>query len=327
MERKMSIDLLKELIEKEKESIHAFFDHLKLDALDKVLQALLKCKGMIISTGVGKSGIIAKKIAFSMTSTGSRALFLSPTNALHGDFGIVHPGDVCLIFSKSGESDELLQLVPYMRNKKAQTIAIVTNPNSRLAKACDLSLSLPFKQELCPFDLAPTISTVTQMIIGDILTISLMRLKNFTMDDYAMNHPAGSIGKRMTMQVKDLMITDTQVPICSPDEKLVNTLVELSNKQCGCLLIVEKDLSLKGIFTDGDLRRSLQDHGANALQQEIEQLMTPSPKWITSEELAWNAMKVMEENQNHPITVLPVLEEGKKVVGIIKMHDIIQSGL
>lgn len=319
--------MLKELFEKEQEILNHFFNHIDLQSANQLLETLKKCKGLIIVTGVGKSGLVAEKIAQTMTSTGSRAFFLSPTNAMHGDIGIVSKDDVFLMISKSGESEELLQMVPFLRNRGVKPIAIVNNGNSRLAKACEGCLVLPMEKELCPFDLVPTTSSVIQMIFGDVLAIALMRHKNFSLLDYAMNHPAGKIGRRLTLRVSDLMLKGADIPQCNPSDKLVNILVELSDKRCGCVLIVDSKQTLLGIFTDGDLRRALQKFGSKALDSKMQDLMTETARVIKSDEMASRALSVMEEDQLFPITVLPVIDTEQKVVGLIKMHDIVQSGL
>lgn len=262
-----------------------------------------------------------------MTSTGTRAIFLSPTNAMHGDIGIIGSKDVFVILSKSGESDELLHLIPFVRNKGIPIIGILCNENSRIAKAVDIVLRLPPLKELCPFDLAPTTSTTIQMILGDVLAISLMRMKNISMDDFVSSHPSGRIGKRATVKVKDLMLSGSSIPKGHPEDKLIDTLVELSNKQCGCVIVVDPNDKMLGIFTDGDLRRALQNKGAEALQAKMNELITRSCRFIGPDALAWEAMKKMESNQKHPITVLPVIDENKTVLGLIKMHDIVQSGI
>jgi arabinose-5-phosphate isomerase len=282
---------------------------------------------LIVLTGIGKSGLVAKKTAVTMTSTGSRAIFLSPTDALHGDLGILKSEDIFVILSKSGESDELLNLIPYVRNKGIKMIGIISQPNSRLAKAVDQVLVLPSEKELCPYDMAPTTSTTIQTIVGDILAIALMHEKEISMVQFAESHPGGRIGKRTSLKVKDLMLKGNAVPLCGPKDKLVDTLVELSNKQCGCVMIVDKQKKLLGIFTDGDLRRALQGKGAAALESKMEDIMTITARWINPNTLAWDAMKAMEADQKRPIMVLPVIEDDKTVIGIIKMHDIVQSGI
>lgn len=319
--------MLKELLQKEKSHIDYFFDNIDTNTAEKFVETLHACQGVMIFSGIGKSGLVAEKIAMTMTSTGSRALFISPTNALHGDIGIVSEKDIFVFLSKSGESDELLQLIPTLRNKRVKIVGIVSNPYSRLAKASDLFISLPLQQELCPFDMVPTTSAVIQLIFGDLLAVALMRKKNFSLDDYVQNHPAGRIGKRISLKVSDLMLRGVDVPLCKPADQLVDTLVELSNKRCGCVLVVDEMQSLQGIFTDGDLRRSLQKHGASSLHLPMKDLMTKTARWIDSQSLAWDAMRQMEGDQKNAITVLPVLEHNKKVIGLIKLHDIVQSGL
>jgi len=319
--------VLKELLQKEREYLNDFFDRFACDQADEVLKEMMKCQGMVFFTGVGKSGLIAKKIAATMTSTGMRSLYLSPMDALHGDIGIVTENDLFVMLSKSGESDELIQLLPILRSKGVTTIAVVSNKESRLVKGCHLHVYLPVEKELCPFDMAPTISTTVQMIFGDLLAIALMRLRNLTKDQFVENHPSGRIGKRVLMKVKDLMVEGNGIPICAPQHKLVDVLVELSNKKCGCILVVDESRLLEGIFTDGDLRRALQNHGAAVLDRPMKELMSGSAKWIGPQKLAWEAMQDMERDQKKAITVLPVLEDGRKVVGLIKLHDILQAGI
>jgi arabinose-5-phosphate isomerase len=319
-------DLIEDLFGETQRYVRHFFEHVDLAAIKKLFAQLQNSSGTIFLTGVGKSGIIAKKIAATMSSSGTKAHYLSPLNALHGDIGAVSKDDTILLMSKSGETDELLHLCPILRNKGANLIAIVSNIESRLAKACDISICLPVARELCPFDMVPTTSTLVQLIFGDLLAIALMRAKNFSVDDFAQNHPAGRLGKRMTFTVHDLMLTGDFLPLAYAQDQLVNVLVELTNKKCGCVIITNDERHLLGIFTDGDLRRSLQKHGATALHKSMDEIMTKTPRFIHSQMLAFDAMKFMEADQKRPITVLPVVDD-QKVVGIIKMHDIVQSGI
>ncbi|MEX2305643.1 MAG: KpsF/GutQ family sugar-phosphate isomerase [Waddliaceae bacterium] len=318
---------MQELLLTKQKFLNQFFADFPLEKLEEALSILLKCEGMVIFTGVGKSGLVGKKIAQSMTSTGTRAFFLSPTDALHGDIGIVKEGDVFVILSKSGETAELLNLIPYLRSRNVTIIAFLSKPNSRLAKAVDCALYLPLERELCPYDMAPTTSTTIQTIVGDILTVALMRQKGVTLDQYALSHPAGNIGKKATLSVNDLMVKGDRVPICSKDDRIIETLVELSSKQCGCLLVVSPENVLQGIFTDGDLRRSLLKHGPQALEKPVEELMTKGPRTISENSLARDAIRKMEENQKCAITVMPVVNAEKKLTGLIKLHDILQAGI
>ncbi|MBA3957824.1 MAG: KpsF/GutQ family sugar-phosphate isomerase [Parachlamydiaceae bacterium] len=319
--------MIKQLFAQKRQYINHFFETVDLSAAENFFDILRSCQGLIALTGVGKSGLVAKKIAVTLTSTGTRAIYLSPTNALHGDIGLLSNKDVCIAISKSGESDELLSLVPTLKNRGTRLLSIVSNPNSRLAKHCDFSMTLPLEKELCPYNMVPTTSTSIQMIFGDVMAIALMKHQGFTLDQYALNHPAGTIGKRIILKVKDLMLTGKQIPICKPTDKLVDILVELSNKRCGCILVVDDHMSLQGIFTDGDLRRALLKQGPDSLGKPVQELMTRSPKWIDPSKLAWEAMQLMEADPKNAIAMLPVLDESGKVLGLIKLHDIIQSGL
>ncbi len=319
-------DVVATLLQEMRSHLNTFFDAFDPEAVRAVIEHLVQSKGALFLTGVGKSGIIAKKIAATLSSSGTKALFLPPLDALHGDVGVVSKGDTVLFLSKSGETDELIQLCLTMRSRGVFMIAVVSNAESRLGKMCDMKVMLPVARELCPFDLVPTTSTLVQLVFGDLLAISLMHVKRFSIDDFAQNHPAGRLGKRLTMRVSDVMITGAGVPYCSPTHMLMNVLPEYSSKRCGALIVVDEAYHLKGIFTDGDLRRSLEKYGAKVLHMHLHELMTNTPRSIAAHALAFDALKFMEANPASLITVLPVLEEGK-VVGILKMHDLVQLGL
>ncbi len=319
--------MLKEIFDKQRSYLDHFFESIDLQAIERLVDVLLQCRGVLFFSGVGKSGLVAKKIAFTMVSTGTRAFYLSPTDAVHGDLGMVSSEDAFIMLSKSGETDELIHLIPAIRNKGAMLIGIVCQPESRLSLACDTTFTLPFQHELCPFDMAPTMSTTSQLLLGDLLAIALMRHKNFSLSEYALNHPSGQIGKRMTLKVKDLMLKGGKVPLCKSHDKLREVLVELSNKRCGCVLIVDEALKLIGIFTDGDLRRTLQRKGGSILEASMEEIMTVSPRSIGPDILAWEAMKEMEADRQKRIMVLPVVDSSKTLLGLLHMHDLVQSGL
>lgn len=318
--------MFKELFQEQQRTIDAFFEQVDLGQAEAFLQACLHCKGFIALTGVGKSGVIAEKIATTLVSTGTKALYFPPTNFLHGDLGVIGSHDLLVLISKSGQTEELLSLLPFARQRKTKTLALISNPQSRLAKECDLSMHLPVEKELCPFDLAPTTSTEIQLIFGDALAVALMKAKGFSLNEYALNHPAGSIGKKMTLSVTEVMKQGESLPLCTPSDRLGDVLTELTGKQCGCLLVVDQEKRLKGIFTDGDLRRALQNQGSLVLEKKMEGLMTPSAIWVSPNILAWEAVKIMQKDPKRWIMVVPVLEEGK-VVGVVRMHDIIQAGL
>ncbi len=318
--------MLKKLLDEAQEYLTYFFQTIDVEKFQQIVDLCSNSKGLLLFTGIGKSGIIAEKIAATLTSTGTKALYLPPMNFLHGDIGILSETDVVFMLSKSGESEELLNLIPFIQRRKAQIIGVVSNANSRLAKSSQLCMSLPVQKELCSFDLVPTTSSEVQLIFGDVLAIALMKTRNFNLDDYALNHPSGTIGKKMTLTVKDVMISGEAIPACTPEHKLADVLVELSHKKCGALIITNDSNHLTGIFTDGDLRRALQTHGSDVLQKTMKELMTPSAVSVLSNMLAWDAMKEMQKNPGKWVMVTPVVEDGK-VVGILRMHDIIQSGI
>lgn len=317
---------LTRLLAKQKQSLNHFFDKLDLDQVQNILTLILNCKGKLIFSGVGKSALMAKKISASMCSVSQKSCFLDSQEALHGDLGLVEAGDLCIFLSKSGESDELLELVGHIQRKGAKIISWVSSANSRLAKVSDFSLLLPLDSELCPFDLAPTTSCSLQLLVGDLLVISLMEAQEISLAQYGQNHPSGRIGKRITYLVSDLMLQGEDLPFCSPEAKVMDVLVELSDKRCGCVLVLDEAKRLLGIFTDGDLRRTLQNKKEQALSEKVQDVMTLSPRVIEKDELAFDAMKLMEADRAKPVMVLPVVD-GEKVVGLIKMHDIVQIGI
>ncbi len=319
--------MLKELFYKQQNYLNHFFSKLDYSQVETLFEEIKNSSGVLFFTGVGKSGYVAQKVSATMMSTGTKAFYLPPIDALHGDLAMVSKNDMVLLFSKSGETEELLQLLPFLRKIGAKIVAITSNLQSRLSKGADFALELPCVAELCPFDLAPTISTEIQLLFGDVLAIALMQEKQFSLENFAQNHPAGRIGKRASLKVRDLMLDREKSPLCHPHDTLEDVLADFSSKRCGCLVVVDEKKKLRGIFTDGDLRRALQAKGEKVLKEKLSTLMTPAPKHILSEDLAWEAMKMMESDQKHPVMVLPVLEEEGQVVGLIKMHDLIQAGL
>ena len=318
--------MIQELFEDYQANLNDFFDNVDPKKAEEIFNIFLSCQGMLIFTGVGKSGIIAEKLAMTMISTGTKALYLPPMNALHGDIGIVTDKDVLVCISKSGQSEELLSLVPFAQKKGAKTVAWVSNPHAQLLEACDLGINLPFNKELCPFDLAPTTSTAIQLIFGDVLSVALMKAKKFSLDDYALNHPAGSIGKKISLTVDDLMIKGESLPLCRPNDRLRDALVVLTDKKCGCLLVVDETGSLQGIFTDGDLRRAFQKDPATMLEKTMGELMTPSCIATEKGKRALEALRLMQRDEKKWVNVVPVLAS-EKIIGLIRMHDLVQAGI
>lgn len=318
---------IKDFLDNQKQSLDYFFEHVEIEQIRLCVERLAKVKGTLFLTGVGKSGFIAQKITASLVSIGIKAHFLSPVDALHGDMGILDATDEVLIFSKSGESEELLNLIPFLRNKNVSITAIVCKEKNRLVLASNFSIYLPLDKELCPYDMIPTTSTELQLLFGDLLVVLLMEYKKTSLQTFAKNHPAGKLGKQLSIRVDDLMLKKKQLPLCHPNNTLMEILKELSEKKCGCILGVDENQILQGIFTDGDLRRALEKHGPNVFDLKMEDLLLKNPRTIEASQLACEAMQLMEADQNRPIMVLPVVDEEGKIQGLIKMHDILQAGL
>lgn len=318
----LATSLIQSLFSQQKQYIDSFFKYLDLDEVEKVLALCMQCKGLIVLTGVGKSGIIAEKIAMTLISTGSRALYLPAFNFLHGDIGAVGRDDVVLMLSKSGQTKELVELVPQLKKRGSLVIAAISDGESPLSRLADSKVVLPVEKELCPFDLAPTISTAVQLLFGDLLSIALMKEKGFSIEEFAGNHPSGAIGQKVECFVGDLMKSGEDLPICRGEDRLVDVIVELSNKRCGCLLVLSEEERLLGIFTDGDLRRALQLEGALVLEKTMQELMSKDPIVMNPKELAHSAMQKMQEKKY--VMMAPVVEEDR-VVGLIRMHDIIHK--
>lgn len=312
--------MINDLFEKQKRYLNSFFDNTDKKKTQEIIEVLKKCRGNIIFTGVGKSGLIAKKIAFTMISTGTKAFFLSPTDALHGDIGILSKEDVLICISKSGRTKEILKIIPFIKRRGVKIISFVSDNNSKIAKMSDHFICLFVEKEICPFNLSPTTSSIIQLIFGEILSVALMNEKKFSIQEYEKNHPAGDIGKKLTL-VKEVMIKD--LPLCFLTDSLVDVITILSSKKCGCLLIVDNNKVLKGIFTDGDLRRAIEKDKKGFLYQKMEKLMVPNFKWIKEDNFIKDAILEMERAKKL-VSVLPVLDEKKRVIGIIRMHDIVQ---
>lgn len=319
--------MIRELLGLQKSYLDRYFQSFDTDRAEAILQFLQNCCGTVVLSGVGKSGYVAQKIAATLLSTGTKAFFLDPIHAVHGDLGFVDKNDCFIAFSKSGESHELLDLLPFIRKRGVKCAAIVSNERSRLARASDLCISLPVERELCPFDLAPTTSTTVQLLFGDLLAVALMRSKQIPLGEIAQNHPGGWIGRRISLKVFDLMLKEGDLPLCRETDLLIDSLHELSAKRCGCLLVVDDAQRLLGMFTDGDLRRAIEKKGSAALQIPLKELMSTHPRTISKDALAIDALRQMEEDPSRLIAALPVLGEWGTVSGLLRMHDILQAGL
>src|SRR5258706_11455134 len=311
----------------ESEAIAETAGRLQRDEIERVVQLLAACKGKIVILGVGKSGIIAQKIAATMTSTGTGALYLHPSDALHGGIGIINPDDIVMILSNSGETDEIIEMLPYLKRRQVPIIALVGTLNSTLARRADAVIDGSGDQEACPLNLAPTTSTTVALALGDALAMTLMEVQGLTPDDFAVNHPAGQLGKRLTLTVADLMHSGADNPTIALGAAWVDAVKGISAGGLGAVNVVDDAGRLAGIITDGDLRRAIQksDHGSLA-DLRADELMTRNPTVASPELLAYDALRLMEDRPSQ-ISVLPVVDGDRVCVGLIRLHDIVRSGL
>ena len=295
--------------------------------VEYVVGLLSECKGKVVIVGVGKSGIIAQKIAATMTSTGTAALYLHPSDALHGGLGIVSADDVVIVLSNSGETDEIVSMLPYLKHREVPIVALVGNLKSTLARRADAVLDASVDQEACPLNLAPTTSTTVALALGDALAMTLMKVKGLTPDDFAINHPAGRLGKRLTLRVADLMHSGQQNPTIELGATWMAVVQAISSGGLGAVNVVNESRELVGIITDGDLRRAIQraDH-ALLKDMKCEEIMTSSPVVVSPNVLAYDALRLMEDRISQ-ISVLPVVDASRLCVGLIRLHDIVRSGL
>jgi arabinose-5-phosphate isomerase len=287
---------------------------------EAAVQALSEARGQILTLGVGKSGLVAKKIAATLTSTGSPSTFVHPVDAVHGDLGIVSPDDAALLLSKSGETRELLDLIPAFRRRDVRVVAMTGNPESSLAAASDHVLDIGAPKEACGEDLVPTSSTTAMLAMGDALAVVLLRLKGFTREDFAVLHPGGVLGRAASHRVCDLMHRDDALPRVPENATLRQALLEILNKRLGMTTVVDAAGRLAGILTDGDLKRILLRGGAD-LGQPVSAVMTRSPKTVAAEAPIARAVRAMEENPGGAITSLVVLDETGAPVGVLHLHD------
>jgi arabinose-5-phosphate isomerase len=292
----------------------------------RAIELLRDCRGKVVVTGLGKSGLICRKIAATLASTGTPAFFLHAGDGVHGDLGMVMNGDVVLALSNSGETDEILKLLPHFELNGIKLIAMTGNPESSLAKAGDVVLNVGV-QEACPLGLAPTASTTVALAMGDALAVVLLEEKGFREADFALRHPGGILGRKLLLRVEDLMHRGGQLPLVRHDTLLKEALFEITSKRLGVTGVTDAAGRLIGVITDGDLRRGLQRHGDGILSKRTEDVMTAHPRTIAKEVLAAQALSEMEENPQRPITSLFVLDDGQMPVGIIHLHDILKTGI
>ncbi|NOT46556.1 MAG: KpsF/GutQ family sugar-phosphate isomerase [Acidobacteria bacterium] len=298
----------------------------KLDPsnVERAVNIISQCGGKVIVTGTGKSGVIAQKIAQTLTSTGTIAIFVHPSDAIHGGLGVVTTGDIVIALSNSGETDEILAMLPALKIREVAVISIVGNLASTLARQSDVVLEASVDREACPLNLAPTTSTTVALAIGDAIAMTLMESRGITEEDFAANHPAGRLGKRLTLRVSDLM---HESPDVNPETGWLEVVRSISKYSLGAVNVVDSSGNLVGIVTDGDLRRTIERSAESGLDGlTAEQMMTASPITARPEMLAYDALQIME-NRASQISVLPIIDSDSRCVGLLRVHDIVRSGL
>jgi len=290
----------------------------------RAVDILSGCKGKVVVTGLGKSGLIGRKIAATFSSTGTPSLFLHATEGIHGDLGMIMKEDVVLAVSNSGETDELLMLLPIIKRLGPKIIVMTGNPDSRLSRTGDVILNAAIKEEACPMGLSPTASTTAALAMGDALAVVLLEKKGFKQEDFALRHPGGTLGRKLLLRVEELMHSNTALPVVHEDTPMKETLLEITSKRLGVTGVVDGRGELVGVITDGDLRRGLESRG-DIFRFKAKELMTGNPKTITAEELATQAVSIMEQ---HSITSLFILENGgRKPKGVVHLHDLLKAGI
>jgi arabinose-5-phosphate isomerase len=315
------------LLRMEAEAVARTAERLAPAEVERAVSLLAGCRGHVVTVGVGKSGHIAQKAAATLTSTGTPAVFLHPTDALHGGMGLVAPGDVCVFVSNSGETAELLELLPYMQHRRAPVLAVVGNTASALARRADVVLDASVEQEACPLNLAPTTSTTVALAVCDALAMAVMSVKSLTPEDFALNHPGGRLGKRLTLRVADLMHGGAEHPTVSETATLLEVVQAISRGGLGAVNVTDGGGRLAGVVTDGDVRRALQRARMEDLAGlTAEAVMTREPVVVAPDLLAHAALQLME-NRPSQIAVLPVVDGDGRAVGLLRLHDIVRSGL
>jgi len=317
-------DTAKRVLKIESEAVSALADRIDGN-FTKAVEMILACKGRVVITGMGKSGLICQKVAATMASTGTPAFFLHPAEGIHGDLGMLMKGDVVIAVSNSGETEELTRILPVIKRMGLPLIAMAGNPGSTLARAGDVFLDISIREEACPLGLAPTASTTATLAMGDALAVALLVQRGFRDEDFALFHPGGALGKKLLLRVEDLMHSGGDIPMVGMETPLKDALFEITSKKLGITGVAGAGGELAGVFTDGDLRRSI-EQGFDVLNQPIGELMNHHPKRILRTNLAAKALQKMEQ---HSITSLFVFEseEAGEPVGIIHLHDLLKAGV
>jgi len=318
-----TVEVAKKVLKTEAEAVLGLVKKLNSD-FAKAVEIIYTSRGRVVVTGMGKSGLVGKKIAATLASTGTPAFFLHPAEASHGDLGMVTERDIIIAISNSGETAELVELIPFLKRFGIKLISMTGNPRSTLAKASDIALDISVKEEACPMGIVPTASTTATMAMGDAVAVALLMKRGLVEKDFAFFHPGGSIGKKFFIKVKDLMHTGDRLPTVSLDTPMSKAVIEMSSKRLGHAIVLDKRGRISGVMTDGDVRRGLEKWGGKLFELAAKEVMTRNPKTISSEELAAKALAVMEGSS---ITALIVSDEERIPAGIIHLHDILKQGI
>ena len=309
-------DIAKEVFEIESNEI-AKLSQLLTDDFSNAIEAILKTSGKFIISGMGKSGIIGKKIAATLASTGTPSFFLHPGEAYHGDLGMIEKDDIVLLISNSGETDEVLKLIPFLKSQENIVIAMSGKPQSTLANNSNFHLNVSVENEACPLQLAPMSSTTATLVMGDAIAAALMKLRDFKDSDFAQFHPGGSLGRRLLTKIKDVMKKDN-LPICSQDSKVKDIIHTITAGKCGLVVVMEENI-IKGIITDGDIRRVMEDQEENFFKLDAKAIMSSSPKQISADSRLIEASDIMSEKK---INSLLVVNKNSELCGIVQMYDL-----
>ena len=323
----MNIDIESEIIrviDIEMKGLSLLREHID-SSVKSAVETIFNCRGKVILTGMGKSGLVAKKIASTMSSVGTPAIFMHPAEGMHGDLGIIAAEDVVIAIGKSGESSELNGVLPSIKSVGAKIIGIMGDGNSTLAKYSDVVIKIGDLEEACPLNMAPTTSSTVTMVLGDAMAVALMKMRDFDLADYALLHPGGQIGKRLTMRVSDVMLKGSNNPVINITESVKNCISEISSKLAGAVSVVDNDSKILGLVTDYDIRRHIEKE-ENIFSMEIKDIMNPDPVFVYEDEKAFPALRIMQEREK-PITILSVLSRKNLVVGMLRMHDLVKEGL
>lgn len=317
------IDIAKKVLKTEADAVYSLIDKLD-EGFDRAVDIIYGSSGRVIVTGMGKSGLIGKKIAATLASTGTPAFFMHPAEASHGDLGMVTAEDVVIAISNSGETDELTGLIPFLKRFDIRLISMTGKSDSTLAKTADVHLDVSVAEEACPLGIVPTASTTASLAMGDALAVALLIKRGFNEKDFASFHPSGSLGKKLLIKVKDLMHSGDALPFVFPDAPMITAVIEISSGRLGVALVTDQQGKLLGVITDGDIRRGVEKWGKVFFDMTAADVMTRTPRIITGNELAAKALSIMER---FSISVLVVPDEENRVEGIIHLHDILKKGI